>query len=470
MAAFPRPTALAVSFLLLSAACSGPDAPEPSPSPSAGTPTPATPTAEPSAVVTGPTLAEPSYTVALRGNGGGTRWLGTQEISFTNAGDAPIRKIWIRAWANGVGGCDPLAIDVSNVVGGNLGRLRLDCTALPVNLPEALEPGERATVGFDLAISVPPRNDRFGYHAGLALMGNALPTLAVHEAGEWHLDPYVDIGESFYSVVGRYRVALDVPSVLRTPATGSLVSTTSSGGRVVRTYAARDVRDFAWAAGEMVVVREVLDGVEVAVWYRPSFMTPSRARIILREAVRAMSAYGDAFGAYPYGGVDIVTAAFTTFGGMEYPRLIFTNPERRPLAHELAHQWWYAIVGNDQYAEPWLDESFATWAMMLPWRPWQRCPAYRWPSASTRLTNDMGYWGDHPNEYLAVYEGGGCMLADLADRFGLQRFIGLLRAHARSHWLGVTATTDFQRRVERAAERDLDGFDAAGYWETWRVG
>ena len=470
MAAFPRPTALAVSFLLLLAACSGPDAQEPSPSPSAGTPTPATPTAEPSVVVTGATLAEPSYTVALRGNGGGTRWRGTQEVSFMNTGDAPIRKIWFRAWANGVDGCDPSAIDVSAVVGGDLGRPQLDCTALPVRLPEVLDPGERATVGFDLAIAVPERNDRFGTHQGLALMGNALPTLAVHEEGEWHLDPYVDVGDSFYSVVGRYRVALDVPSALQTAATGSLVSSTNDGNRVVRTYAARDVRDFAWAAGDLDVVRGDADGVAVTIWYQPSFMTAPRARMNLRDAVQAMTTYSEAFGAYPYGDVDVVMAAFTSFGGMEYPRLVFSNPERRVLAHELAHQWWYAVVGNDQYAEPWLDESFATWASMLPWQPWSRCPAYRWPSPSARLTNDMGYWGGHRDEYQTVYEGGGCMLADLADRFGLQRFISLLRAHARSHWLGVTTTSDFQRRVERAADRHLDGFDAAGYWETWRVG
>jgi hypothetical protein len=62
------------------------------------------------------------------------------------------------------------------------------------------------------------------------------------------------------------------------------------------------------------------------------------------------------------------------------------------------------------------------------------------------------------------------MLADLADRFGLPRLIGLLGAHAEAHWLGVTTTADFQRRVERAADRHLDSFDAAAYWKTWRVG
>jgi aminopeptidase N len=25
----------------------------------------------------------------------------------------------------------------------------------------------------------------------------------------------------------------------------------------------------------------------------------------------------------------------------------------------VAHQWWYGLVGNNQFREPWLDESFA---------------------------------------------------------------------------------------------------------------
>lgn len=26
--------------------------------------------------------------------------------------------------------------------------------------------------------------------------------------------------------------------------------------------------------------------------------------------------------------------------------------------HEIAHQWFYAAIGNDSYKEPWLDEGF----------------------------------------------------------------------------------------------------------------
>jgi aminopeptidase N len=36
-----------------------------------------------------------------------------------------------------------------------------------------------------------------------------------------------------------------------------------------------------------------------------------------------------------------------------------------PTVHEVAHQWWYAVVGNDVLLEPWLDESFANYSVVV---------------------------------------------------------------------------------------------------------
>src|SRR5262249_34311030 len=337
MATFPRISAIA----LLLTACTGATASIPAASPVASA-------APERGIIRTP--ADPAYVVRLRANATGRTWSGRESVSFTNADPEPLARVWLRLWSNGLDGCDPVAITIARPSSGTWGAPTTDCTSIPVDLDEPLVSGGRTTLGFDLRVHVPARNDRFGYAGGLSLLGTALPTLAVHDDQGWHLDPFVAFGESFYSVVGRYRVTLDVPSDLDTPTTGRRVAVARAGDRRIRTFAAHDVRDFEWAAGSLRRLQATEGKTLIRVWYRPSFVSETRARHLLRLSRHSMSVDSSAFGVYPYPEVDVVLTAFRSYGGMEYPQIVFTNPEDRAVTHELAHQWWYGIVGDDEYA------------------------------------------------------------------------------------------------------------------------
>jgi hypothetical protein len=414
---------------------------------------------------------DPRYDVQLRSGKSGHVWTGTETVTFTNLDAAPLADLWIRLWSNGVVGCSVQAIEATVTAGGTQqGDLAQDCTAMHVTLDAPVAQGADGSLTLDVRITVPAINDRFGYHDGLTYVGTALPTLAIHDDDGWHLDPFIDIGESFYSVVGTYHVTLDVPAALDTPTTGTATDTTTTATRRVTTYDASDVRDFEWAAGELTrTAATTADGTKVRAWYLPSQTSASKASHALADAVTTMERYHDAFGAFPYPEMDLVLSAFTTFSGMEYPTIIFTNPDQITVSHELGHQYWYGIVGDDQFDEPWLDESFATWSSFLPFDPWVGCRIMSWPSATARLTNDMAYWNTHQNEYWVIYQQGGCMLANLARRFGLPRFLEILHGYADDHHLGIARTEDFQAAIEAAAATDLPGFDAAAFWDRWRV-
>ena len=183
----------------------------------------------------------------------GHTWVGTHAVSFTNLDAVALDTIYLRTWSNGVLGCGAHSITVSSMVGGTVvDDSALACTEIEVTLDAPLAQGERTTLSMDLEIDVPARNDRFGYHHGLALMGTALPTLEVHDDQGWHHDPFIDLGESFYSIVGNYHVTLNTPEALDTPTSGVVASSsTPAPGRRETTYVAKDVRDFAWAAGRL---------------------------------------------------------------------------------------------------------------------------------------------------------------------------------------------------------------------------
>jgi hypothetical protein len=410
-----------------------------------------------------------SYVVRLRGDEKGHAWRGTESITFTNLDAEPLSTIWLRLWSNGVKGCGVQAITVTGLTGGTAGSPSRRCTALPIDLETPLAPGAEGAISMRVAIDVPARNDRFGYHGGLALLGTALPSLAIHDDLGWHLDPFVDLGESFYSIVGNYQVTLNVPARLRTPTTGVAVASQTDDARRITTYSAHHVRDFEWAAGRLATVRGRSAGTQVVVSYRRHDLTRRAAMTALDVSLRSLDAYSAAFGTFPYPEMDVVLTSFRSFSGMEYPTIIFTNPGKITISHELGHQYWYGIVGDDQFSSPWLDESFATWTSYLPFGGWKKCGSYHWPSSDARITNDMGYWDLHPYEYDTIYGGGGCLLANLSHRFGLDRFVQILRDYAQDHWLGVTRTADFKAAIEAAAIADGLVFDPATYWDTWRV-
>lgn len=416
------------------------------------------------------TPAGASYEFLLRAGQAGADWNGHGSITFTNAGSAPLTEVYLRLWSNGVRGCGLRSIVVSDLGGGSLSDERLRCTELEVTLDAPLAVGASAAITFDLSISIPAVDDRFGVHRGLALAGTALPTLSINDDAGWHRLPFENLGESFYSLVSDYEVTFVTPAKLDVAASGIVTDRTEANGERWRTtYTASQVRDFAWAAGRLRRIVERARGTDVVVWYQRGAVTPARARDLAADAAHAVRTLGDAFGDYPYPEVDVVLAGRASFGGMEYPTIVFSEPSRITMAHELAHQWFYGIVGNDQYAEPWLDESFATWAMRLPFDPRRACRGIRWPSAGAALTNDMGYWSRHPGEYGLVYFGGACLLANLSQRFGHERFLNIVGRYAQRHAMGIARTEDFMDAIETAAARHLPGFDVAAYWRHWRV-
>ena len=99
--------------------------------------------------------------------------------------------------------------------------------------------------------------------------------------------------------------------------------------------------------------------------YAVSGISSANAQSMLNTSISAIDAHAGRFGAYPYGEVDAVLDNNFWFGGMEYPGFVLDLVSTTALTHELAHQWWYGIVGDDEYNSPWLDEAFADYSTDL---------------------------------------------------------------------------------------------------------
>jgi len=413
------------------------------------------------------TPVAPSYTVNLSSNTSGTVWTGHESATFTNASSTALSEVYLRLWDNYHGTCDAMPITVTNVTGGTAGSLSVACTALKITLATPLTQGQSATIGFDLGITVPSGADRFGHDGAFNNIGNALPVLAVKDGSGWHLDPYTNNGESFYSLAADFKVTLDHPSSLLVPATGTSTDTPGSSGRTVTTATASKVRDFAWAAGPFSKISGTSAAGTPINIYSVSGISSSDAQSMLNTAKTAVDAHAGRFGAYPYGELDAVIDNNYWFGGMEYPGFVLDLVSTTALTHEIGHQWWYGIVGDDEYNSPWLDESFTDYATDLALgKTGANCwNSVSWASSAEKITNSMAYWDAHSSRYSTVVYGyGKCALHDLRRLIGDTAMTNLLKSYASSHWYGVSTTPEFKAAAQAATSTDLTSF-----WSTHRI-
>ncbi|GHF83514.1 peptidase [Kitasatospora xanthocidica] len=413
------------------------------------------------------TPAAPGYTVNLTSDASGGSWSGHESVTFSNASPTPLTEVYLRLWDNAHGSCPSTPITVTNVTGGTPAPLSVNCTALKVTLPAPLAQGQSGTVGFDLGITVPSGADRFGHDGAYNFLGNALPVLAIRDAAGWHLDPYTNNGESFYSVAADFTVTLDHPTGLLVPATGTSVDTPGAAGRTVTKATASKVRDFAWGAGPFTKISGTsAAGVKVNV-YSVSGISAADAKSMLTTATSAVDAHAQRFGAYPYGELDAVIDNNFWFGGMEYPGFVLDLVSTTALTHEIGHQWFYGIVGDDEYNAPWLDEAFTDYATDLALgKTGNGCwNSVSWASAAEKITNSMAYWDANSSRYSTVVYGyGKCALHDLRRTIGDSAMTTLLRGYAQSHWYGVSTTAEFKAAAQAATTVDLTSF-----WSQHRI-
>lgn len=416
--------------------------------------------------------AQARYALDLRYDAARSTLRGTQRIAFTNAGPAALRSVWLRTWANAYGSCErPLAtIEVTG--GGEPGERREGCTAQEVRLAEPVAPGARGEVALRIRVTIPREPDRFGMTGKVAFVGNGLPVLAVADRTGWHLPPFTDRGESFFSLAADWRVRLRAPAAMAVASTGQEVATRRDGRERLHDLRAPRARDFALVVGPMAV-RSTRAGAVRIRRFTPPGAPAAEVRAALRTSRAALLAYARRLGPYGAPELDVVQGPDTAARGalaMEYPELVVTSAEPRLIAHELAHQWWFHIVGNDQWSEPWLDEGFATYsAMRLPRGvagPNRFDLCAKLPRDRPPLTAGMELFDRSPGNYsLAVYNAGACALHALERGLGRARFDRFLRRLVAERRYGVLTGDGFVRALRGAA----GGFDVDSWMQVWRV-
>ncbi len=222
-------------------------------------------------------------------------------------------------------------------------------------------------------------------------------------------------------------------------------------------YQIANARTFALSIGNSMNKLSATsdDGVTIDLYYFPKTQpnkaadgTPiSGPQHALDTARGAVNRYTRLYGPSPYKRIVVVEADFPD--GMEFSGLVFVGHQwfavydGKPdsmvtliTAHEVAHQWWYSLVGDDQATEPYLDESLAIYSEVLYLE--ERYPALIpwWWSYRVKQWQPIGYVDSSIYDFQsvrlyinAIYLRGALMLQEIRDKIGDDDFFRWLRAY-----------------------------------------
>jgi hypothetical protein len=372
---------------------------------------------------------------------------GTEHVVFTP--DRPVTELVFRLWPNGpASAANGARLDVTRAT--YPAALSENDTLLALALPRESPAGRAVTVDLAFALTLPRSDvDRYGHTARTAWWASAHPLLAwVRGGAGWLREPPVGLlGETATSEVADYDVTVTAPAgdtVLGNAFTDPPVDV---GGRR-RWHFRNDVaRDVAVAAGPFTTRQARAGGVPLLVAVSAELATGTQAETVLgpvvADAVDSMRQHAARFGPFPFPTLTVVALDAIGGSGVEYPGLVFVGSRRYDVVvpHEVAHEWFYGLVGDDQARDPWLDEAFATYAEALANDDLTRdLPAL---AARGDVGAPMAYWDAHRKDYgTVVYAKGGAMLTAVREEIGRATFDAVLRCYVAANAYRVATPAD----------------------------
>lgn len=351
----------------------------------------------------------------------------------------------------------------------------LNGTTLRVQLPGTLEPGDGLTLYMDFSLDLPSMNPylewgngSLGYSDRVMAVGNWYPSLVPYREGQgWSPFAYHMIGDPYVTEVADYDVEIVAPSSVIVVGSGD---EERIGNRW--RYTISEARSFAFTASDQYLSSTQQAGhVTVSSYF---FAAHERSGVdAATAAAEALTTFQDLFGPYPYSTYRIAEVDFP--GALEFSALCFLGDDWYGdhrggyqskmislVAHEVAHQWWYGVVGNDQVREPWLDEALATYSSMLYYeRRYPELVEWWWEAEIEdyrprgQIDRPIYAFMDGRTYLNAVYRRGALFISDLRDRMGDDQFFAFLRDYYESQERQLSTAEDFFTTLNRHTDVDI---------------
>lgn len=334
---------------------------------------------------------------------------------------------------------------------------------LLVELHSPLQPGESETIDISYSLKLPKGSLRLSQDERNFHLAQWYPMLAQYDGG-WNIQDFDLTGESYHTGFGSFTVSYSLPQefLVASSAEDGVVQASSSG-----TVQGDRIKDFYMALlnpAQWLHETVQADGTDIRL-----FM-PLDQELLDKSAEIAQSAFAffeETIGDNPFPEIDIIG----NYGNMEYPNIVEVGADQDSidtvLVHEIAHQWFYYIVGNDPFEDAWLDESITEFAASLFLTDYYGDEAYGFNSAEMALLSEepekytnlpLDEYSDY--RYVStVYGEAPLRLRDFfAERGGQDEALAFLAAYYEEFQFKFLNTEDFKAFFEEYFEGDQKEF------------
>jgi len=378
-----------------------------------------------------------------------------EELRLTNRSSRPLEHVDLSVIPRALG---YLTMDEPIVVDGEEVSTEWT-TSINLRVPlDGLQPRETATIRLPFRLDIARSPDAFTARTsaenGVLSFGQWFPIVSTEHDVYGLGDPQIsftaeEIRLELQTTDALGRDAIACPGLVSAPeATGTAWVCEST-----------DVRDFSFVVNPRFrLTQRDVDGTEVRV-----YTETVSGEVTADLAQQALIGLSEAFGRYPWD--DLVLAEVGSGGGfsMEYPRMIHLTRDKVAdtyvVYHEVAHQWFYGQLGNDQQREPWLDEGFADfsarWLMGIGENQCSSRPVnsevFAWEADATK----GGDWTSCDGYFHAVFYKGTEFLNAVRAAMGNDVFFAAMREWIAQNQFGTTTGARLLGHLTDRTDADL---------------
>ena len=359
---------------------------------------------------------------------------------------------------------------------------------LKVSLPNTLTPSSKTTLNLTYKVTLPNINHRFGYGNNTINIANFYPIVAVYE-DNWVLDPYNYNGDPFYSNIANYSITISAPASLTLATTGEVLNKSTNQEITTYNIQAKAVRDYAFVLSEKFEVLTEQVGKTTVSYY---YYNDENPEDFLKASVDSLNTFNSLFGEYPYSTLNVVKANFV-HGGMEYPNLVLISDDVAEKAdyinvivHEIAHQWWYGLVGNNEFKYGWLDEGLTEYSTNLFYREntdynidadeiiknttssfanFVDLYTSVLGEVDTSMTRSLDEYNTEPEYVYVTYVKGMLFFDEIRNILGHEKFISCLQNYFETYKFQNVKPEHMLGSFENSSHTDLSGF-----FDSWITG